>query len=57
MDGAIRETEEELGISPAEIDILGQVGEPEFNLRGDLCVWPYVVSYKYISILVESTLS
>jgi len=42
LDGAIRETEEELGIRPEEIDVLGEIGEPEFNLRGDLRVWPYV---------------
>lgn len=42
LDGALRETEEELGIRPEEIDVLGNIGPPEVNLRGDMCVWPYV---------------
>ncbi|KAJ3571908.1 hypothetical protein NP233_g3432 [Leucocoprinus birnbaumii] len=42
LDGALRETEEELGIRPEEIDVLGEIGPPEVNLRGDMCVWPYI---------------
>ncbi|EKM81811.1 hypothetical protein AGABI1DRAFT_70284 [Agaricus bisporus var. burnettii JB137-S8] len=41
LDGALRETEEELGIRPEEIDVLGEIGPPEKSLRGDI-VWPYV---------------
>lgn len=40
---ALRETHEELGIPPSCIEILGQIGPPEVNLRGDMNVWPYVV--------------
>lgn len=43
LDGALRETYEELGIESHRIEILGEVGPPEINLRGDMTVWPYVV--------------
>ncbi|EDR14643.1 uncharacterized protein LACBIDRAFT_305483 [Laccaria bicolor S238N-H82] len=39
---ALRETQEELGIHPNRIDILGSIGPPEVNLRGDMHVWPFV---------------
>jgi len=29
-------------VRPEEIDVLGEIGPPEENLRGDMCVWPYV---------------
>jgi 8-oxo-dGTP pyrophosphatase MutT (NUDIX family) len=48
LDGALRESEEELGIRPEEIDVLGEIGPPEENLRGDMCVWPYVVCIRCI---------
>ncbi|KAG9076850.1 hypothetical protein FS749_011324 [Ceratobasidium sp. UAMH 11750] len=38
---AIRETEEELGIDPAQIEILGSLAPPRTSLRG-LRVYPYV---------------
>ncbi|KAF9054430.1 NUDIX hydrolase domain-like protein [Panaeolus papilionaceus] len=40
--GALRETHEELGVHPARVEVLGEIGPPEFNARGDLCVWPFV---------------
>ncbi|KAH9479490.1 putative Nudix hydrolase NudL [Psilocybe cubensis] len=40
--GALRETKEELGIDPSRIDVLGAIGPPELNLRGDMRVWPFV---------------
>ncbi|KDR80571.1 hypothetical protein GALMADRAFT_240887 [Galerina marginata CBS 339.88] len=40
--GALRETHEELGIDPRRVEVLGEVGPPEMNLRGDLRVWPFV---------------
>lgn len=40
---ALRETHEELGIQPELVDVLGEFGPPEFNLRGDMRVWPFVV--------------
>jgi len=43
LDGALRETEEELGIRPEEIQVLGEIGPPQVNLRGDMRVWPYIV--------------
>ncbi|KAJ3549742.1 hypothetical protein NMY22_g768 [Coprinellus aureogranulatus] len=39
---ALRETDEELGISPSRIEVLGQIGPPEMDLRGRLRVWPIV---------------
>ncbi|PPQ62886.1 hypothetical protein CVT24_006284 [Panaeolus cyanescens] len=40
--GALRETHEELGVHPTRVEVLGEIGPPEFNARGDLCVWPFV---------------
>jgi len=42
MSGALRETQEELGIDPGQIEVLGEIGPPETNLRGDMTVWPFV---------------
>jgi ADP-ribose pyrophosphatase YjhB (NUDIX family) len=42
MSGALRETQEELGIDPAQVEVLGEIGPPETNLRGDMIVWPFV---------------
>jgi 8-oxo-dGTP pyrophosphatase MutT (NUDIX family) len=44
MSGALRETQEELGIDPTQIEVLGEIGPPETNLRGDMTVWPFVAS-------------
>ncbi|EPQ56440.1 hypothetical protein GLOTRDRAFT_39733 [Gloeophyllum trabeum ATCC 11539] len=38
---ALRETEEELGIHPEQVEILGGIGPPTLSLRA-LRVWPYV---------------
>jgi len=38
---ALRETHEEVGISPAQVEILGQLGPPQLSLGG-MRVWPYV---------------
>ncbi|EPT04895.1 hypothetical protein FOMPIDRAFT_1112414 [Fomitopsis schrenkii] len=38
---ALRETQEELGIEPLQVEILGRFGPPEKSLKG-LRVWPYV---------------
>ncbi|KAF9480522.1 hypothetical protein BDN70DRAFT_877512 [Pholiota conissans] len=40
--GALRETQEELGVDPSRVEILGEIGPPEMNLRGDMRVWPIV---------------
>ncbi|KAF5316525.1 hypothetical protein D9619_006381 [Psilocybe cf. subviscida] len=42
LNAALRETYEELGIESDRIEILGEVGPPQINLRGDMTVWPYV---------------
>ncbi|KAG8220877.1 hypothetical protein J3R82DRAFT_2374 [Butyriboletus roseoflavus] len=39
---ALRETHEEVGVLPGQIEIIGQFGPAELSLRG-LRVWPYVV--------------
>ena len=44
LSGALRETQEELGINPDQIEVLGEIGPPETNLRGDMTVWPFVAS-------------
>jgi len=38
---ALRETEEELGIPPNRVEVLGTLGPAELSLRG-MRVWPYV---------------
>lgn len=40
---AIRETEEELGISEDRIEVLGEIGPTEVNGGGSMSVWPFVV--------------
>ena len=42
LEAALRETREEVGILPDQVEILGQVGPPQLSLSG-LRVWPYVV--------------
>ncbi|KAF5352888.1 hypothetical protein D9757_012093 [Collybiopsis confluens] len=42
MAAALRETREELGIEPQDIEILGDMGPPEVNLRGNMVVYPFV---------------
>ncbi|PPQ90763.1 hypothetical protein CVT25_010152 [Psilocybe cyanescens] len=42
VHGALRETHEELGIDPGRIEVLGEIGPSEMNLRGDMRVWPFV---------------
>lgn len=44
LEAALRETQEELGIHPDRVDVLGELGPPELNMRGDMRVWPFVVS-------------
>ena len=39
---ALRETQEEVGIEPDQVEILGRFGPPERSLGG-MRVWPYVV--------------
>ncbi|KAF8845198.1 hypothetical protein BDN67DRAFT_962144 [Paxillus ammoniavirescens] len=41
LAAALRETHEEVGILPDQIDVLGKFGPPERSLNG-LRVWPYV---------------
>ncbi|KAL1943100.1 hypothetical protein VTO73DRAFT_4771 [Trametes versicolor] len=41
LAAALRETEEEVGVCPEQVEILGRFGPPETSLKG-LRVWPYV---------------
>ncbi|KAF6761577.1 NUDIX hydrolase domain-like protein [Ephemerocybe angulata] len=41
-DAAVRETNEELGINPSTIEVLGQIGPPELDRVGKMRVWPIV---------------
>ncbi|KAF8738827.1 NUDIX domain, partial [Rhizoctonia solani] len=41
LAAALRETNEELGIDPAQVEILGSLAPPQFSLRG-LRVFPYI---------------
>ncbi|KAM5530148.1 hypothetical protein V8D89_016183 [Ganoderma adspersum] len=41
LAAALRETEEEMGIHPAQVEVLGRFGPPESSLGG-MRVWPYV---------------
>jgi len=41
LAAALRETREEVGILPDQVEILGQVGPPQLSLSGSR-VWPYV---------------
>jgi hypothetical protein len=46
LDAALRETHEEVGISPEQIQFLGELAPPE-NSLGGMRVWPFVVSLNY----------
>lgn len=41
---ALRETHEELGLSPDNVEILGMLDPPEYSLGNKARVWPFVVS-------------
>lgn len=41
LAAALRETEEEVGIRPEQVEVLGRFGPPQLSLGG-LRVWPYV---------------
>ncbi|EIN03805.1 hypothetical protein PUNSTDRAFT_128578 [Punctularia strigosozonata HHB-11173 SS5] len=41
LSAALRETHEEIGVRPSQVEILGQIGPPTTSL-GKLRVWPYV---------------
>lgn len=43
LDTAIRETSEELGVAPGQIEFLGRFAEPEVSYKG-FVVWPMLVS-------------
>ncbi|KIL69445.1 hypothetical protein M378DRAFT_157718 [Amanita muscaria Koide BX008] len=53
---SLRETQEELSINPNQIDILGSLGPPERNMRGDMTVWPFV-GFVYPSSDIVRTLA
>lgn len=56
MDAALRETYEELGIHSQNIEILGQIGPPEVNLKGNMTVYPFVVRFSsYITHFILLT--
>lgn len=57
LSGALRETQEELGIDPARIEVLGEIGPPEINLRGDMTVWPFVASLSNCRICNDTLLT
>ncbi|TFK39964.1 NUDIX hydrolase domain-like protein [Crucibulum laeve] len=42
LSAALRETHEELGVISNRVNVLGEMGPPEKNLRGDMLVWPFV---------------
>ena len=46
LAAALRETQEEVGISPDQVELLGRFGPPELSLGG-MRVWPYVVRTQY----------
>jgi len=41
LAAALRETHEEVGVSPDQVEILGRLGAPELSLGG-MRVWPFV---------------
>lgn len=43
LSTALRETNEEVGVTPAQVEVLGRIGPSTLSLRG-LRVYPYVVS-------------
>ena len=53
LAAAMRETHEELGVPPDRVEILGTVGPPEMNLRGNMEVWPFVVSKLYYLTIIN----
>ncbi|KAF9531746.1 NUDIX hydrolase domain-like protein [Crepidotus variabilis] len=42
LHAALRETQEELGIDPLCVEILGQIGPAEYNMHGNMLVWPFI---------------
>ena len=52
MNGALRETQEELGIDPARIEVLGEIGPPVINLQGNMTVWPFVASLPTVEFIM-----
>jgi len=41
LSTALRETHEEVGVSPRQVEVLGKLGPPELS-GGGIRVWPYV---------------
>lgn len=43
MHTALRETHEELGLPPDNVEVLGMLDPPEYSLGNKSRVWPFVV--------------
>jgi 8-oxo-dGTP pyrophosphatase MutT (NUDIX family) len=52
LAAALRETHEEVGIVPDQVEILGQVGPSQLSLGG-LRVWPYVVRDRLVIDIID----
>jgi ADP-ribose pyrophosphatase YjhB (NUDIX family) len=54
LDTAIRETSEELGVEPGQIEYLGRFAEPEVSYKG-LVVWPMLASASHLRLHATMT--
>jgi 8-oxo-dGTP pyrophosphatase MutT (NUDIX family) len=56
LAAALREAEEEVGVAPSQVDVLGEIGPAEVSLGGGMRVWPFV-GFVYPQSATKTTLT